>query len=281
MSEQDAQRSLEEAEELVRELQEELNQTNRELLGLTIELEDRVAARTAELERSNEELEQFAFVVSHDLQEPLRTITGFLGLLETRSRDKLDDKERSYLRHVVGGAERMRHLIADLLEYSRVGTQGRELEPVDTGRVLDEVVEGLLALLESSGGRIERGELPTVHGDPLLLAQLFQNLLGNALKFRGESAPQVRVEARWSEGRWELSVRDNGIGFPPDQADRIFQVFQRLHGRDAYPGTGIGLAICRRIVRRHGGWIWAESEPGEGTTFLFTLPSCGSREERP
>ncbi len=272
----DTQKQLARSEALVHELQGELDQTNRDLLQLTLELEDRVAARTTELHRSIEELQQFAYIVSHDLQEPLRTISGFVGLLKEDCWDKLSEDEHHYMEHVLDGADRMRALIRDLLKYSRAGSGGRDFEAVDTGATVDTVVEQLHGLLESSGGRIERGELPAVSGDPVLLAQLFQNLLGNALKFRGNEAPLVRIEARRDGSAWEFSVRDNGIGFDAHQQDTIFQVFRRLHGRREYEGTGIGLSICKRIVERHGGTIRAESEPGRGATFIFTLPSQGA-----
>ena len=235
-------------------------------------------ARGEELARSNAELEQFAYVASHDLQEPLRMVASYTQLLARRYEGKLDAQADTYIRFAVDGARHMQALIHDLLALSRVGTHGRAAGPVDTGRVMAGVLRWLGRALEESGGEVVAGPLPTVVADAGQLEQLFQNLLTNALKFRRPGiAPRVDVSAlRMADGTpraaWRFTVRDNGIGFEPQFADQIFTVFQRLHTRAEYAGTGVGLAICRKIVERHGGTIWAEGKPGEGSAFHFTLP---------
>lgn len=234
------------------------------------------ALKTAmeELARSNKDLEQFAYVASHDLQEPLRMVGGFLRLLEERCGAALDDKAKEYLRYSVDGAARMAALINDLLEYSRVGRRGTELQPVEVGQALAAALANLGSSIREAGAAVTHEELPTVRGDRVLLMQLFQNLIGNAIKFRLPRRPcQVHVAARRDGSHWVLSVRDNGIGIPAEHSDRVFVIFQRLHGREKYPGTGIGLAICKRIIERHGGRIWVESTEGSGATFFFTLPA--------
>jgi PAS domain S-box-containing protein len=230
--------------------------------------------RTAEeLRRSNQELEQFAYVASHDLQEPLRMVTGFMGLLKRNYEDRLDDKAREYVDFAVDGAERMSGLIRDLLDFSRVGTRGHEWQPVAMRWVLDKVLQQCGTAIRDSGAEVVAGELPTVCGDEQQLVQLLQNLITNAIKFRREGvAPRIEVSAEAQDERWLFSVADNGIGIDPSQAERVFEIFQRLHTRDRYEGTGIGLAICRKIVERHGGRIWVEPAPGGGSTFYFTLP---------
>jgi signal transduction histidine kinase len=250
----------------VRDLLESLRRLNETL-------EQRVAARTADLERSNSELEQFAYVASHDLQEPLRMVTGFMGLLKRNYDDRLDDKAREYVDFAVDGAQRMSELIRDLLDFSRVGTRGREWQPVEMRWVLDKALQQCGTAIRDSGAEVVAGELPTVCGDERQLVQLLQNFITNAIKFRREGVdPRIEVSAERQDERWLLSVADNGIGIDLSQAERVFEIFQRLHTRDRYEGTGIGLAICRKIVERHGGRIWVESTPGEGSTFYFTLP---------
>lgn len=233
-----------------------------------------------ELEESNDELAKFAYVASHDLQEPLRMVTSFLQLLERRYEGQLDETASQYIEYAVDGARRMQRLIQDLLAYSRVGTRGREFEPVDSREVVLDVLHDLGPAIHDAGAEVEVGDaLPTVFADPTQLHQLFLNLVGNALKFRREGTPsRIRIAAEpamLADGRpgWRFSVADNGIGIDPRYADRIFQVFQRLHTREEYEGTGIGLAICKKIVERHGGTISVTSEEGEGATFTFTLPS--------
>ena len=249
--------------------------------ALNVDLELRVDERTAELAermkdlaRSNSELQQFAYVASHDLQEPLRMVASFTQLLGRRYREKLDDDARDFINYAVDGATRMQTLITDLLSYSRVGTQGKPLELTRCDEVLDRVLDHNLRLaIKESGVTITRDRLPTVMADPLQLGQLFQNLIANAIKFRRNGLPSVYVSAERRGGDWEIGVRDNGIGISPEHADRIFVIFQRLHTKTEYPGTGIGLAICKKIAERHGGRIWVEPTAGGGSTFRFTIPA--------
>jgi PAS domain S-box-containing protein len=224
------------------------------------------------LTRSNQDLTQFAHAVSHDLQAPLRAVSSYLGLLKRRHGDQLSEDARDYVRSAVAASERMRHLITDMLDYSRLSTRAKEFVAVDCEEVLEAVLGYLRFNIEESGAQVTHDPLPTVWADETQLLQLFQNLIGNALKFRGEADARVHVSARQEERVWLFSVQDNGIGIDPNQVERIFGVFQRLHARDEYEGSGIGLAICKRIVERHGGRIWVESAPGEGATFYFTLP---------
>jgi signal transduction histidine kinase len=247
---------------------------------LNAELEQRVAERTAELRRSNEELQQFAYVASHDLQEPLRMITSYVQLLAKRYQGKLDAEADEFISYVTEGAQRMKTLIDDLLAYSRVGTHGQGFAAVDCEEVLQRILTDLRMAIEESGAEVTHDPLPTVWGDATQLGQVLQNLLSNALKFRDQAPPQVHITARLDGGQWVFSVSDNGIGIDPQYAERIFVIFQRLHTKKAYPGTGIGLAICKKIVERHGGRIWVESQPGRGATFFFTLPAKRQREAR-
>lgn len=227
--------------------------------------------RDAELRRSNAELEQFAYVASHDLQEPLRMVANYVELLAERYRGQLDERADKYIGYASDGARRMQRMVADLLAFSRVGSEGKPLGRVASGEVLDQVLASLDALIREQGATIERGPMPVVMADESQLGQLLQNLVANAIKFRGEQPPLVRISAVRSGAEWQLSVGDNGIGIDMQHAPRIFQMFQRLHARGRYPGSGIGLAIAKRIVERHGGRIWLESEPGRGSTFHFTL----------
>jgi len=231
---------------------------------------------TEELARSNKDLEQFAYVASHDLQEPLRTIAGFVDLLKHKYKSSLDEEADKIIGFAVDGAKRMQALITDLLAYARVGTQVKPFEPVDCQKLLEEVEERLVIAVQESQAAITHDALPMVHGDKTQLGLLLQNLIGNAIKFRGGAKPLIHVSARREGQLWEFSVADNGIGIDPQQFDRIFEIFQRLHDRSCYPGTGIGLAIAKKVVERHGGKIWVKSEPGKGTTFCFTLE--GSRD---
>jgi PAS domain S-box-containing protein len=225
-----------------------------------------------DLARSNRELEHFAYVASHDLQEPLRMVSGYTQLLRRRYAGKLDHDADEFIDFAVDGATRMQALINGLLTYARVGSRALELRELDAGQVLDEVVADLAVAIADTGATVTHDRLPVVLADPLQLRQLFQNLIANGMKFRGNRRPMVHVSAERVRNDWVFSVRDNGIGIEPQYLERIFTIFQRVHASDEYPGTGIGLAVCRRVVERLGGRMWVESQPGEGTRFLFTLP---------
>jgi light-regulated signal transduction histidine kinase (bacteriophytochrome) len=227
-----------------------------------------------ELRRSNEELERFAYVASHDLQEPLRTVTSYMQLLSRRYRDQLGGDAAEFIDFAVGGAKRMQRLIEDLLAFSRLGTRGGAFAPTDANTVLDAVVRSLRAAIEDGRAAVTSDPLPLVLVDPGQFEQLVTNLVANALKFRGAAPPAVHVGAERVGRFWRFSVRDNGIGIDPQFAERIFVIFQRLHGREDYPGTGIGLAVCKKIVERHGGRIWVSSTPDSGATFFFTIPAA-------
>jgi light-regulated signal transduction histidine kinase (bacteriophytochrome) len=229
----------------------------------------------ADLKRSNAELEQFAYVASHDLQEPLRKVASFCQLIEQRYDDQLDDRGRQYIAFAVDGAKRMQQLINDLLAFSRVGRSAAEQPVVAGDDVLRQALASLGEAIEENGAQIEVGPLPSVRGEPALLAAVFQNLIGNALKFHRDGGPphiQISAEPRGDE--WVFACADDGIGIEAEYAERIFMIFQRLHPKDAYAGTGIGLAMCRKIVEFHGGRIWLDTNPPDGrTTFRFTLPA--------
>jgi light-regulated signal transduction histidine kinase (bacteriophytochrome) len=226
-----------------------------------------------DLERSNRELEQFAYVASHDLQEPLRMVSNYTQLLARRYKDQLDTDANEFIDFAVDGAKRMQDLIHDLLEYARVGTRGKEFKPTPLGLVVADALANLSNAIDEAKAEVVINDLPTLSCDATQLAQVCQNLLANAIKFhRPGQTPVVRVSAHRGEGAWAVAVADNGIGIDPKYFERIFQMFQRLHGRSEYPGTGIGLALCRKIVERHGGTIRVESAPGQGTTFIFTIP---------
>jgi PAS domain S-box-containing protein len=235
--------------------------------------EQALADKAQELARSNTELEQFAYVASHDLQEPLRMVSSYTQLLARRYKGKLGSDADEFIGYAVDGATRMQRLIQDLLAYSRVGTKGREFEPTDCEGVLGRVLGDLRLAIQESGAVVTHDPLPTVIADGIQLDQLFQNLIGNAIKFRNQEAPLVHVSSKRNGKEWIFSIRDNGIGIDPQYAERIFVIFQRLHKRGEYPGTGIGLAVCKKIVERHGGRIWVESNGEKGTTFSFTMPT--------
>jgi PAS domain S-box-containing protein len=255
------------------------------LIGTGFDITERKQAeaalnrRTKELERSNQELEQFAYVASHDLQEPLRMVASYLQLLEKRYGEKLGEDAKDFIRYAVDGATRMKRLINDLLTYSRVGTRGNPFEITDLNMVLEQVQSNLEAAIIESGAIISTETLPTVFSDETQMMQLFQNLIGNAIKFsHPDKTPDIDIQVHQKNSAWEIAVSDNGIGFDPQFAERIFVIFQRLHGKNEYTGTGIGLAISKRIVERHGGQIWTVSNLGEGATFKFSLPIITANE---
>jgi signal transduction histidine kinase len=228
-----------------------------------------------ELARSNQDLEQFAYVASHDLQEPLRMVATYTQLLAERYRGRLDADADKYIHYAVDGALRMQALVQDLLTFSRVGRQGTDLQSTDCNAVVETAVENLRAAVDESGARVTHDLLPTVMADGSQLLQAFQNLIGNALKFRGSDPPAIHVSTSKKGREWVFSVADNGIGIAPEHAEIIFVIFKRLHTRTEYPGSGIGLSICKKIIERQGGRIWVESQPGQGATFKFTLPATG------
>ena len=241
------------------------------LLGISRDITERKKLEEA-LVAHTEELEQFAYVASHDLQEPLRMVSSFVQLLARRYQGALDKEADEFIDFAVDGAKRMQRLINDLLEYSQVGTQERSPEVTDCEDILAQVTTNLKSSIEETEATVTHDSLPTIMADPTQLSQLFQNLIGNAVKFCGERKPRVHIGASDEDGEWVFSVRDNGIGIDKEHADRVFAIFQRLHGRGKYPGTGIGLAICKKIVERHGGRIWLDSEECRGSTFYFTIP---------
>jgi signal transduction histidine kinase len=235
--------------------------------------QDELANKVEELARSNRDLEQFAYVSSHDLQEPLRMVSAYTQLLSERYRGKLDENADKYIGYAVEGAQRMQTLIEDLLAFSRVGRNGVEHKATDCNAAVDAALKNLAVAIQESGVIVTRGKLPSVHADHFQLVQLFQNLIGNAIKFRKGDAPAIKIAAERVNDEWQIAVKDNGIGISPEYQEQIFVIFQRLHTRDEYSGNGVGLAICKKIVEQHGGRIWIESRPGSGSTFLFTLPA--------
>ena len=231
------------------------------------------------LEASNERLEQFAYAVSHDLREPLRMVTSYLALLERRYGDSHDSEADEFLGYAIDGAERMQETIANLLSFARVDTEGTSFDAVDLEAVLDDVLMDLGVRITTSDAEIVAGELPTVAGDGAQLRQLFQNLLDNAIEYSGDEPPRITISADRDGDEWFVSISDEGIGMDPADTDRVFEIFQRLHTYEEHAGTGIGLALVKRIVDHHGGEIWVESEPGEGSTFSFTLPDSGTLQQ--
>jgi PAS domain S-box-containing protein len=254
----------------------ELVQSIGNVVAVAIEnarLFQQLSKNAQELERSNADLQHFAYIASHDLQEPLRMVSSYMQLLSRRYKGKLDADADEFIDFAVDGATRMQALINALLSYSRVDTQGKAFEPTDCEQILDATLASLKNAIEDSGAEISRGALPTVKADAMQLGQVFQNLIANAIKFRNHHAPVVRISAEQKGAAWVFTIADNGIGFEPQHAERVFVMFQRLHGKDEYAGTGIGLAVCKKIIERHGGQIWVDSKPGEGTSFHFTLPA--------
>ena len=239
------------------------------------EAEEALNLRLEELTRSNTELEQFAYISSHDLQEPLRMIASYLQLLERKYKGKLDVKADKYIKFSVDGATRMQNLIDDLLDFSRVTTQAQEFEPTDLESIYKEVISNLEVSIKENKATISHESLPVVMVDKTQIVQVFQNLINNAIKFRSENKPKINISVKKEDDHWLFAVKDNGIGIDPKHSDRIFEVFKRLHKKRDYPGTGIGLAICKKIIERHGGRIWVESEFGKGSIFYFTLPKSG------
>jgi light-regulated signal transduction histidine kinase (bacteriophytochrome) len=233
--------------------------------------EESIKRYSRELERSNRELDNFASIAAHDLGAPLRVASGFANRLQKRYKERLDAEADRYISYIVEATERMQHLINDLLEFSRVGTRRKPLVPVDVNAIVEKTLANLTHEITESGAVINVDPLPTVSADKTQFIQLFQNLVGNAIKY-SSNTPRIHISAERKGGDWLFRVSDNGIGIDPRQFDRIFQIFQRLHSADEYSGTGIGLAICKKIVERLGGRIWVESKPGEGSTFFFTLP---------
>ena len=234
--------------------------------------EQNLETQTQELARSNQELEQFAHLASHDLQEPLRMVSSYTQLLQRRYKDKLDSDANEFIAYAVDGAKRMQIQINDLLAYSRVTSQGHSMEATDCSAVFQNAIASLAGRIEESGAVVTQDPLPTVPADESQLTSVFQNLIGNGIKYRGEQAPQIHVSAVESGDEWVFSISDNGIGIEPQFAERIFEIFQRLHSKEEYAGTGIGLAICKKVIERHGGRIWVESEAKNGSNFRFTLP---------
>lgn len=233
-----------------------------------------LVSRTDELARSNRELEQFAYVASHDLQEPLRMVASYTQLLARRYKDNLDEDANEFIHYAVDGAMRMQALINDLLMISRVGTRGKPLQPCESGLSLEHALINLRMAIEEASAEVTHDPMPRVMADVSQLTQLLQNLIGNAIKFHSGEKPRIHIGVQRRGNEWVISVKDNGIGIAPEFFERIFVIFQRLHGKQEYPGTGIGLAVCKKIVERHGGMIWVESEPGQGATFLFTLSAA-------
>jgi PAS domain S-box-containing protein len=237
------------------------------------EANDQLTNKAQELTRSNSELEQFAYVASHDLQEPLRMIASYTQLILRRYGDRFDGDAKEFMDFIVDGATRMKQLIEDLLAYSRVGTHGKEFRSTDCEAALQKALANLRVAIENSVATVTHDPLPTVNADEFQLVQLFQNLIGNAIKFKGAQTPRIHISVEERGDTWKFTVKDNGIGIDAEYFERIFMVFQRLHSRTDYPGTGIGLAICKKVVDRHGGRIWIESQAGLGSTFYFTLPT--------
>jgi light-regulated signal transduction histidine kinase (bacteriophytochrome) len=258
LREADVRREKREAEEALRRSHEEL--------------ERKVEERTAELVRSNKELEQFAYIASHDLQEPLRMVTSYVTLISQRYKGRLDKDADEFIDYAVRGAVHMKALLNDLLAYSRVGTHGEPFELTDLNSVVRTATDNLKKRIEQSGAEIRHENLPGVFADKVQMVQIFQNLIDNAIKFCGSEPPRIEISSEWKKTEWVVSVNDNCMGIDQKHFDKIFIMFKRLHAGDEYPGTGIGLAVCKKIVERHGGRIWIESEPGNGSTFYFTIP---------
>ncbi|MFH1454605.1 MAG: ATP-binding protein [Armatimonadota bacterium] len=277
-----------EAEEEIKKINEALaaklkEEERNKLIMISIlddvtETRDKLRQVTEDLVRSNQDLEQFAYVASHDLQEPLRMVASYVQLIEQRYKDMLDDEAREFINYAVEGAHRMQALVNDLLAYSRVGTKGKSFEKTDLNAVIEDAINNLKISISDNNAKITKENLPAVKGDSVQLGQLFQNLIANALKFKGDKNPEIHIGAEDKEAEYLFSVKDNGIGIDPKFKERIFIIFQRLHKRTEYEGTGIGLAVCKKIVERHGGSIWVESDPGKGSVFYFTISKIIKKE---
>ena len=272
-----------ELRESKRKMNDEVSRSVTYIIGLTLLslvlniaiaflLQQTLSRQAKQLAQANEDLERFSSVASHDLSSPLNTITSFLGLLKRRSANELDADSNEYIEFAMDGAVRMRKLIDKLLDYARAGNRKLEAQVLDLNAVVDEALKNLATDIEQRGAVIKHSELPTIPGDRVQLAQLFQNLIGNAIKFQKDRKPFVNVSAESKGKYWRLSVQDNGIGFDSEFAGQIFEPFQRLHGMKEYPGSGLGLSVCKKIIERHGGRIWAKSKPGDGATFFIELP---------
>jgi light-regulated signal transduction histidine kinase (bacteriophytochrome) len=234
-------------------------------------VEGKLEQAVKELIRSNSDLEQFAYIASHDLKSPLVSISGFAKLLEKDYKDKLDRNAHQYIDFIVNGIDRMSNLVNGLLTYSCIGTSNSKLNPIDVNKIFVRAIANLTVEIEKNGAKVAHDSLPTVIGNDILLEQLLQNLIGNAIKFHNQKPPRVHISVEQKGGNWVFSVKDNGIGIASEYRERIFEMFQRLH-RSEYQGTGIGLAACKKIVELHGGNIWVESQPGKGSIFYFTVP---------
>jgi light-regulated signal transduction histidine kinase (bacteriophytochrome) len=254
---------------------EELKTANESLqlqMQFEVEANKELKEVASKLKISNSELEQFAYVSSHDLQEPLRMVASFTQLLERRYKGQLDEDADEYIGFIVEGSQRMKYLIDDLLEFSRLNTQVKEFELSYLEIALEDVLLKLQISIKDYNAKITHEPLPTLMVDLMQIRQLFQNLISNAIKFHGDEPPEIHISAQKNGNEWIFGVSDNGIGIKPEHQELIFGIFKRLHTREEYPGTGIGLSICKRIIERHGGRIWVESEPGKGSTFYFTIP---------
>lgn len=259
----------------IRKRTEELDQTIKNLQAEVMarkRAENELAKRAEELASSNKELDRFVLIASHDLQEPLRRAKNYAQLLEQRYKGRLDEKADKFIEYMVDGVERMQNLVRDLLAYSRLGKADLPFERVDLMKVARSAMQDLEAVIQENNATITYGDLPVVMANPAQIEQLMQNLLTNALKFRGDAPPVIGIIAEKKQHEWQVAVKDNGIGILPEYSEKIFQIFERLHDRKEYSGTGIGLAICKKIVERHGGRIWMRSVVGEGSIFYFTLP---------